>query len=115
MGGWAARWQAKGGGGAFLATTTCTPTPLLNAPRVLVVDGGASKRCALLGDNIAEMAHKNGWRTGGWGALAFTSGCHPKDAHPASRRVACPDQLPVLPGPCRLERHHHQRLHPGQR
>ena len=29
--------------------------------RVLVVDGGASKRCALLGDNIAEMAHKNGW------------------------------------------------------
>lgn len=31
------------------------------AGRVLVVDGGASKRCALLGDNIAEMAHKNGW------------------------------------------------------
>eukprot|EP00877_Chromochloris_zofingiensis_P004459 jgi/Chrzof1/14013/Cz08g21040.t1 len=29
--------------------------------RVLVVDGGGSKRCALLGDNIAEMAHKNGW------------------------------------------------------
>ncbi|KAL4421589.1 hypothetical protein ABPG75_010880 [Micractinium tetrahymenae] len=29
--------------------------------RVLVVDGGASTRCALLGDNIAEMAHKNGW------------------------------------------------------
>ncbi|KAI3429703.1 hypothetical protein D9Q98_005788 [Chlorella vulgaris] len=29
--------------------------------RVLVVDGGASMRCALLGDNIAEMAHKNGW------------------------------------------------------
>ena len=28
---------------------------------VLVVDGGASMRCALLGDNIAEMAHKNGW------------------------------------------------------
>lgn len=28
---------------------------------VLVVDGGASKRCALLGDNIAEMAYKNGW------------------------------------------------------
>jgi regulator of ribonuclease activity A len=26
-----------------------------------VVDGGGSKRCALLGDNIAEMAHKNGW------------------------------------------------------
>lgn len=29
--------------------------------RVLVVDGGGSQRCALLGDNIAEMAHKNGW------------------------------------------------------
>ena len=29
--------------------------------RVLVVDGGGSLRCALLGDNIAEMAHKNGW------------------------------------------------------
>jgi regulator of ribonuclease activity A len=28
---------------------------------VLVVDGGGSKRCALLGDNIAEMAYKNGW------------------------------------------------------
>lgn len=28
---------------------------------VLVVDGGASMRCALLGDNIAEMAYKNGW------------------------------------------------------
>ena len=27
----------------------------------MVVDGGASKRCALLGDNIAEMAYKNGW------------------------------------------------------
>lgn len=29
--------------------------------RVLVVDGGGSKRCALLGDNIAEMGCKNGW------------------------------------------------------
>lgn len=29
--------------------------------RVLIVDGGASMRCALLGDNIAEMAYKNGW------------------------------------------------------
>jgi len=25
------------------------------------VDGGGSLRCALLGDNIAEMAYKNGW------------------------------------------------------
>ncbi|WP_437276204.1 ribonuclease E activity regulator RraA [Sorangium sp. So ce375] len=29
--------------------------------RVLVVDGGGSLRCALLGDNIAAMAHQNGW------------------------------------------------------
>ena len=29
--------------------------------RVLVVDGGGSKRCALLGDNIAAMAAENGW------------------------------------------------------
>ena len=29
--------------------------------RVLGVDGGGSMRCALLGDNIAEMAYKNGW------------------------------------------------------
>jgi len=30
--------------------------------RVLVVDGGASLRCALLGDVIAEMGTKNGWQ-----------------------------------------------------
>jgi regulator of ribonuclease activity A len=29
--------------------------------RVLVVDGGGSMRCALLGDNIAELARGNGW------------------------------------------------------
>ncbi|CAG9466446.1 unnamed protein product [Pedinophyceae sp. YPF-701] len=29
--------------------------------RVLVVDGGASRRCALLGDNLAAMAVRNGW------------------------------------------------------
>jgi regulator of ribonuclease activity A len=29
--------------------------------RVLVVDGGGSKRCALLGDILAKMAHENGW------------------------------------------------------
>jgi len=29
--------------------------------RVLVVDGGGSRRCALLGDNLAEMAARNGW------------------------------------------------------
>ena len=29
--------------------------------RVLVVDGGASLRCALLGGNLAQLAAKNGW------------------------------------------------------
>lgn len=29
--------------------------------RVLVVDGGASTRCALLGDRLAQLAYDNGW------------------------------------------------------
>lgn len=29
--------------------------------KVLVVDGGASLRCALLGDQLGELAHTNGW------------------------------------------------------
>lgn len=29
--------------------------------RVLVVDGGGSKRCALVGDNLAQLAIDNGW------------------------------------------------------
>ena len=29
--------------------------------RVLVVDGGGSLRCALLGDNVAALAHSSGW------------------------------------------------------
>lgn len=29
--------------------------------RVLVVDGGGSTRCALLGDRLALLAHDNGW------------------------------------------------------
>jgi regulator of ribonuclease activity A len=31
------------------------------AGRVLVVDGGGSLRCAVVGGGLAEMAHKNGW------------------------------------------------------
>lgn len=31
------------------------------ADRVLVVDGGGSIRCALLGGRLAAMAHDNGW------------------------------------------------------
>lgn len=37
---------------------------LLDQPgdgRVLVVDGGASMRCALLGDNLAQLGKDNGW------------------------------------------------------
>lgn len=29
--------------------------------RVLVVDGGGSLRCALVGGNLAQLAEKNGW------------------------------------------------------
>ncbi|KAJ4731088.1 4-hydroxy-4-methyl-2-oxoglutarate aldolase [Rhynchospora pubera] len=29
--------------------------------RVLVIDGGASRRCALLGGNLAQLAHNMGW------------------------------------------------------
>ena len=29
--------------------------------RVLVVDGGGSTRCALVGDRLAQLAHENGW------------------------------------------------------
>lgn len=29
--------------------------------RVLVIDGGGSRRCALLGDNLASLACNNGW------------------------------------------------------
>lgn len=31
------------------------------AGRVLVVDGGGSMRCAMLGGNLAEIAQQNGW------------------------------------------------------
>ncbi|MEL7021041.1 MAG: ribonuclease E activity regulator RraA [Bacteroidota bacterium] len=29
--------------------------------KVLVIDGGGSKRCALIGDNIAKLIIENGW------------------------------------------------------
>jgi regulator of ribonuclease activity A len=31
------------------------------AGRVLVIDGGGSLRCALVGDKLAALAHQNGW------------------------------------------------------
>lgn len=30
--------------------------------RILVIDGGGSHRCALLGKNLASTAYKNGWQ-----------------------------------------------------
>jgi regulator of ribonuclease activity A len=39
------------------------------ADKVLVIDGGGSRHCALIGGNIAHLAHRNGWN----GILVF--GC----------------------------------------
>jgi regulator of ribonuclease activity A len=46
--------------------------------RVLVVDGGGSLRCALVGDKLAELGAANGWA----GIVVF--GCI-RDAEPISR------------------------------
>mgnify|MGYP001168732341 FL=1 len=59
--------------------------------RVLVIDGGASMRCALVGDQLAELAVKNGWAgilvygcirdskaIGGMDLGVFALGTHPK-------------------------------------
>lgn len=42
---------------------TCVKAKLSEAGdgHVLVVDGGGSLRCALLGDNVAQLAADNGW------------------------------------------------------
>jgi len=45
--------------------------------RVLVVDGGGSMRCALLGDNLAQLGLNNGWRG------VVVNGCI-RDAEPIS-------------------------------
>nr|WP_004335533.1 ribonuclease E activity regulator RraA [Thauera linaloolentis]ENO89477.1 ribonuclease activity regulator protein RraA [Thauera linaloolentis 47Lol = DSM 12138]MCM8566886.1 ribonuclease E activity regulator RraA [Thauera linaloolentis] len=59
--------------------------------RVLVIDGGASIRCALVGDQLAELAVKNGWAgiivygcirdskaIGGMDLGVFALGTHPR-------------------------------------
>ena len=46
--------------------------------RVLVVDGGGSLRCALVGDNLAEIGVSNGWA----GILVY--GCI-RDAEPIAK------------------------------
>ncbi len=43
---------------SLVAKTVATP----GQDRVLVVDGGGSMRCALLGDNLAAKAAANGWQ-----------------------------------------------------
>lgn len=50
--------------------------------RVLVVDGGGSDRCALLGDNLAQLAIDNGWA----GVLVY--GCIRDTAEIAEMPVA---------------------------
>jgi regulator of ribonuclease activity A len=53
----------------LIATVHCNEDNVLlrhrmqevGAERVLVVDGGGSLDCALLGDNIASLAIENGW------------------------------------------------------
>jgi regulator of ribonuclease activity A len=48
---------------------------------VLVVDGGGSLRCALIGDQVAALAAKNGW------AGAIVNGCIRDSADVASVEV----------------------------
>ena len=49
-------------------------------------------RCALLGDNIAEMAHKNGWSVS---HSSISSKCSLSDRHlsQTKRSAAVPDAL----------------------
>ncbi len=59
--------------------------------RVLVIDGGGSMRCALVGDQLAELGVKNGWAgilvygcvrdskaIGGMALGVFALGTHPR-------------------------------------
>lgn len=66
-------WRNYGGNREFsgpAATVRCRDDnsrvrEMLESPgeqRVLVVDGGGSMRCALLGDMLGELAVRNGWR-----------------------------------------------------
>jgi regulator of RNase E activity RraA len=54
--------------------------------KVLVIDGGGSLRCALVGDQLAILAQRNGWQ----GIVVY--GCI-RDSEPIARhrsRPACP-------------------------
>lgn len=65
-------FRAYGGTPAFcgaIATVKCHEDNSLvrealagsGTGKVLVVDGGGSLRCALVGDQLAVLAHRNGW------------------------------------------------------
>src|SRR6266545_1793383 len=51
--------------------------------RVLVVDGGGSTRCALLGGRLAQLAHANGW------AGVVINGCVRDSSEIARRPSGC--------------------------
>ncbi len=72
LGSCALQWRGFGGLPAFrgtVVTVRCFEDNALvrevltepGSGRVLVVDGGGSLRCALVGDNLAAIAHANGW------------------------------------------------------
>ncbi len=65
-------WRSYGGKARFcgpVSTLKCFEDNSLVRPaleeegagRVLVIDGGGSVRCALVGDQLAQLAIKNGW------------------------------------------------------
>ena len=51
--------------------------------RVLVIDGGGSMRCAMVGDQLAALAEKNGW------AGVVVNGCIRDSAAIAETEIGC--------------------------
>lgn len=76
--------------------------------KVLVIDGGGSKRCALVGGNLGVLADKNGWAgIVVYGCVrdtlelnACTVGIRALDSHPmkSQKRGAGHDNIPVALG-----------------
>jgi hypothetical protein len=72
--------------------------------RVLVVDGGGSLRCALLGDMLAKLAARNGWAVRdpaarGRRRLRSTAGALAASAGPLARVQARTPPHPTPPHP----------------
>lgn len=66
------------------------------AGRVLVVDAGASMRCAVLGDNLAANAQKNGWAVSSLRRVhSNVQGSHASCGSDAPRRCLQLCQLPL--------------------